>query len=450
MKRTILSIAVVICMVCCLLPFMVSAADTSNDNASYTFTATPSTTTPAAGEEFTIDIALEAGDSTTILNGFQIDITGIDFVNTFEYVSGVEYVEEPAVMSDTISKKDTVENGYVRYLLFKNGALTTNITNIMTITLRVKDGVSNVSASFPVTFKFQVVGDDAQYINDATVALCAHGDTRVEHQDADCATMTDGYDKVICNDCGTEISNTPIAAQHTPGTPVVEVVGDCTTDREVRTYCEVCNALVDEDITAAPGHTKGEWTYDASTDADNDYQYCTVCGEVAGTREHVDFYTPDNEPEFDANGKYNDEIIPGEDDMDSTVYALSITWGAMNFDFYEMSAYWDTTNHKWVQMDGSKAGWYVVDDSNKITLANHSSEAVNVTFIFTANAEYTELAGEFTYDGNVLSAALELEKPAEDTAAKEYVVTFMPTGIIPDTHSNVNYAKIGSITIDIA
>ena len=38
--------------------------------------------------------------------------------------------------------------------------------------------------------------------------------------------------------------------------------------------------------------------------------------------------------------------------------------------------------------------------------------------------------------------------PAENKAAKEYVVTFMPEGSIPKAHGT-EYAKVGSLTVTL-
>lgn len=131
------------------------------------------------------------------------------------------------------------------------------------------------------------------------------------------------------------------------------------------------------------------------------------------------------------------------------VYSVDVTWGAMEFDYNAGGQKWDTNNHKWVADEAAPAGWAVKNSSNTITLANHSSKAVNASFAFAANTEYTDLDGSFAYNNAALTSALELELPQADTAAKEYVVSFTPNGSIPATHSADTYAKIGSITITL-
>jgi len=144
----------------------------------------------------------------------------------------------------------------------------------------------------------------------------------------------------------------------------------------------------------------------------------------------------------DVKAKYN-STTPAD------VYSVDVTWGAMEFDYNAGGQKWDTESHKWVADEEAPAGWEVKNSSNTITLANHSSKAVNATFAFAANTEYTDLNGNFTYNNAALTAALELELPQADTAAKEYVVSFTLNGSIPATHSATTYAKIGSITVTL-
>lgn len=146
---------------------------------------------------------------------------------------------------------------------------------------------------------------------------------------------------------------------------------------------------------------------------------------------------------MDVKAKYN-STTPAD------VYSVDVTWGAMEFDYNAGGQKWNTSTHKWESDSSAPAGWEVKDSSNIITLANNSSKAVNATFAFTANAEYTELRGNFTYSNADLTTALELELPQADTAAKGYTVSFTPNGSIPATHSATEYAKIGTITVTLA
>lgn len=144
----------------------------------------------------------------------------------------------------------------------------------------------------------------------------------------------------------------------------------------------------------------------------------------------------------EVKAKYN-STIPAD------VYSVDVTWGAMEFDYNAGGQKWDTENHKWVSDENAPAGWSVKNASNTVKIANHSSKAVNAKFDFSANIEYEELSGSFTYDNAPLTSVLNLELPKADTAAKEYVVSFTPSGDIPATHSATTYAKVGAITITL-
>lgn len=144
----------------------------------------------------------------------------------------------------------------------------------------------------------------------------------------------------------------------------------------------------------------------------------------------------------DVKAKYNSVTLVD-------VYSVDVTWGAMEFDYNEAGQKWDSENHKWVADETTPASWEVKNSSNTITLVNHSSKAVDATFAFVANADYTDLGGGFTYSNATLDTALELELPQADTAAKNYVVAFNPNGSIPATHSATTYTKIGTIIITL-
>lgn len=144
----------------------------------------------------------------------------------------------------------------------------------------------------------------------------------------------------------------------------------------------------------------------------------------------------------DVKGKYVNAVR-------KDVYSVDITWGAMEFDYYEGGQKWNTESHKWEIDSENPAGWTVNNNSNTITLANNSSMAVTATFTFTAKEGYSALAGVFTYNNATLASALELELPSENTAAKKYVVTFMPNGELPKAHGATAYTKMGAITVTL-
>ena len=144
----------------------------------------------------------------------------------------------------------------------------------------------------------------------------------------------------------------------------------------------------------------------------------------------------------DVKAKYN-ASTPAD------AYSVDVTWGAMEFDYNAAGQKWDTESHKYVADETAPAAWAVNNSSNTITLENNSSKAVNASFAFNADSSYSGITGEFTYNAQKLTSALTLEKPAEDTDAKSYVVSFMPSGALASTHSSSAYAKIGSITVTL-
>lgn len=131
------------------------------------------------------------------------------------------------------------------------------------------------------------------------------------------------------------------------------------------------------------------------------------------------------------------------------VYSVDVSWGAMEFEYYEGGQQWNKTSHKWEADPADPAGWTVNNNSNTVTLANNSSVGVKASFAFTPNSGYTNLAGKFTYDNADLTAPLDLELPVENKEAKKYTVNFLPQGSIPNTHSQSTYAKMGTITVKL-
>lgn len=130
------------------------------------------------------------------------------------------------------------------------------------------------------------------------------------------------------------------------------------------------------------------------------------------------------------------------------VYSVDVTWGAMQFNYTAAGEKWDATAHKWVVDDTKPAAWAAAaTDGDKITLANHSSKAVNATFAYEAVTDGT-VTGSFKNGDAALTAALELAAPTADTAATDYVVTFVPGGTVASTVTD--YAKVGTITVTIA
>lgn len=165
----------------------------------------------------------------------------------------------------------------------------------------------------------------------------------------------------------------------------------------------------------------------------------TAAVSVSAFADSVDML---GDPSANVKAKYQG-ITPDD------VYSVDITWGAMEFDFTSAGEKWDAEAHKWVADETKPAVWSAKDNSNIVTLKNHSSQPMNAHFVFSANEDYTNLSGSFLYDNSILTSALELELPHADTEAKPYIVAFNPSGTIPATHSSTTYSKMGTISISL-
>ena len=148
---------------------------------------------------------------------------------------------------------------------------------------------------------------------------------------------------------------------------------------------------------------------------------------------------------YGAEGGSHDVNAVYQEGSKSMVYSVDVTWGAMNFTYTATAQTWDDENHVWI--DGASGGWSVVDNSNTITLENHSSGAVKATFSFAAENNSGVTGGTFAATG-LADNALTLGAPTENVkAVTAYTVTFMPAGALASTFTSS--AKIGSITITI-
>ena len=131
------------------------------------------------------------------------------------------------------------------------------------------------------------------------------------------------------------------------------------------------------------------------------------------------------------------------------VYSVDVSWGAMEFDYYEGGKKWNSQTHKWEADAENAAGWTVNKNSNQITLENNSSKMVKALFTFAPEQAYKELSGKFSTLDNADLKFLDLKMPEADKPADKYIVEFMPSGKIPKTHSTNAYAKIGTVTVTL-
>lgn len=82
----------------------------------------------------------------------------------------------------------------------------------------------------------------------------------------------------------------------------------------------------------------------------------------------------------DVTGSY----VNGQDG--GTVYRVDITWGAMEFTYTDVSKDWDPDTHQYNSV--VPAAWSWTEDTNKITVTNHSNTAVDASFAYQNNPGY--------------------------------------------------------------
>lgn len=83
----------------------------------------------------------------------------------------------------------------------------------------------------------------------------------------------------------------------------------------------------------------------------------------------------------DVTGSY----VNGQDG--GTVYRVDITWGAMDFTYTDVSKNgWDPNTHQYNSV--VPAAWSWTEDTNKITVWNHSNTAVDASLSYQNNPGY--------------------------------------------------------------
>lgn len=98
---------------------------------------------------------------------------------------------------------------------------------------------------------------------------CEHTNKTTSVVGATCTTA--GSETVTCDDCGEEISTTPIPATGHQNTTETTVEATCTTAGSVKLICDECGYVVSQSEIAALGHSYG---IDGK---------CSICGLVSGS-----------------------------------------------------------------------------------------------------------------------------------------------------------------------
>ena len=153
-------------------------------------------------------------------------------------------------------------------------------------------------------------------------------------------------------------------------------------------------------------------------------------------------------------GGYNSADVTGTyvtGSAGSTVYSVDIVWGSMAFTYTGASeGTWNPATHTYY--DATEAGWSCEDGANKITVTNHSNDAVAAEFVF--YSYYDDTDGAFYSDkdrttalGNNDSLLLNTAVGTEATAAPSGDVYFYITDGSYTTAGNP--ATIGQIVLTI-
>ena len=127
-------------------------------------------------------------------------------------------------------------------------------------------------------------------------------------------------------------------------------------------------------------------------------------------------------------------------------YKVVITWGDMEFKYTPAQREWNTTTHNWDNKPGG--GWSVVESkSNTISIANHSSKAIEASFAFEAAQGFTGVNGTFT---GLTEGKLNLAAPqAGATDPVTDSVTFMPNAGTLTAETAAEPTTIGTITVTV-
>ena len=125
------------------------------------------------------------------------------------------------------------------------------------------------------------------------------------------------------------------------------------------------------------------------------------------------------------------------------VYSVDIEWGSMEFEYKEASSTWNPETHKY-DKDG-EAKWDCADNSNKVTVTNHSNKPVNVELSYTSSEAYSDITGSFDISEKTLEAATENSDVSEAPTFGAYLTL---SGELSDTVTESTV--IGSATVKLS
>lgn len=147
----------------------------------------------------------------------------------------------------------------------------------------------------------------------------------------------------------------------------------------------------------------------------------------------------DNVPASDSRAVYA-KYVAGED-VDG--YKVVVGWGEMKFTYTMSDRTWNDETHTWSNPTGT---WAAVDNSNEITITNHSSKDVTATFGFGGNVSGID----GTFSGKKVNNKSVTVTNAQNGSAQSETVTFMPSGeLTKSTDNAIGFVSVGEITVNL-
>lgn len=127
---------------------------------------------------------------------------------------------------------------------------------------------------------------------------------------------------------------------------------------------------------------------------------------------------------------------------DTDVYKVNIKWGSMAFTFKGQNGgtrTWDPATHKWIA-DGATnpAAWIITAEGNKVTVTNHSSKKVDVTFNLDKAADTPNNIKATLKNGpdDLANTTLPTAVGTTFDGAPSVTGTVVLTGDLPDTYTS--------------
>lgn len=125
---------------------------------------------------------------------------------------------------------------------------------------------------------------------------------------------------------------------------------------------------------------------------------------------------------------------------DTDAYKVNIKWGSMAFTFKGQDGgtrTWDPENHKWIAVNPSTpAHWIITAKEDQVTVTNHSSKKVDVTFDLVKASDTPNNIKATLKNGadNLTSTTLPTAVGTTVEGAPSVTGTVALTGDLPDTY----------------